>query len=81
MTGLAVAILAGIGIAGGQLVASFEPEIKAAFQMTEVDSTGGYTVVYKNPNGPWPGDERAPRSRGVEVISGVFIDRDKGFDI
>ena len=80
MTGLAVAILAGIAIAGGQAVASIETETPAVTQMSEVDTTGGYTTVYKDPNGPWPG-EQAPESRVVEVISGVFINRDKGFDI
>ena len=81
MKGLALAILAGIGIAGGQVVASIEPETPIVSQVSEAETGGGYTVVYKDPNGPWPGGERGPQQRVVEVISGVFVDRDKGFDI
>jgi len=81
MTGLAAAISVGIGIAGVQVVASIELETPTVAQVSEADSGGGYTVVYKDPDGPWPGGGRAPGTRVVEVISGVFIDRDKGFDI
>ncbi len=81
MTGLAAAIVAGIGIAGVQTLASDELQDPAAIQMSYANPEAGYTVIYKDPNGPWPGGRPAPGSRVTEVVSGVFIDAGKGFDI
>lgn len=80
MTGMAVAILVSIGIAGGQVVASIDNDARPGTQTSEVPPSGGYTVVYKDPNGPWPGEQKRG-SRIFEVSAGVFINRDKGFDI
>ncbi len=80
MTGLAAAIVAGIGIAGVQALASDELQDPAAIQ-SYANPEAGYTVIYKDPNGPWPGGRPAPDSRVIEVVSGVFIDAGKGFDI
>ena len=79
MTGMAVAIIA--GIAGVQLSAPDELQAPAATQMSYADREAGFTVIYKDPNGPWPGGRRPSGSRVIEVVSGVFIDPGKGFDI
>ena len=81
MTGMAVAIIAGIGIAGVQLLASTEQQDPAAIQMSHADHEAGFTVIYKDPNGPWPGGRRPSGSKPIEVMSGVFVDPAKGFDI
>ena len=81
MTGMAAAIIAGIGVAGVQLLASDELQAPAAIQMSYANPEAGYTVIYKDPNGPWPGGRRSSGSSVVEVVSGVFIDPAKGFDI
>lgn len=81
MTAMAVAIIAGIGIAGVQLLASDELQDPATTQMSYADREAGFTVIYKDPNGPWPGGRRPSGSKVIEVVSGVFIDPAKGFDI
>ena len=81
MTGLVAAIVAGIGITGVQVLASTEVRDPAAIQMSHGNPEDGYTVIYKDPNGPWPGGRPASGSRLMEVVSGVFIDTGKGFDI
>lgn len=80
MTVLAIAILAGSGIAVVHAVASYSTALPAPVSMSDA-SQGGITTVYKDPNGPWPGGVRGPKSRTVELQAGLFIDRDKGFDI
>ena len=81
MTGLAIAILVGSGIAGVQTVASLGTAPPVPISMSGIAPQGGVTTVYKDPNGPWPGGIRGPKSRFVEVQSGIFINSDKGIEI
>jgi hypothetical protein len=80
MTGISAALTAGIIVAATQVLASGSHH-ETPTELPLMSDAGGFTTIYKDPNGPSPGDEKSARRGIVEVTSGVFIDPDKGYDI